>query len=221
MIKISEIKKFQKGVDNDDFFTSRIYRKLSVFLSWIFINLGASANTVTFTGFILDLITVYMVFTNHWIIAGILVQLFIVWDCVDGEVARYRRSVNPNAPVKKYGEFIDDMLGLMGFYFIVLLIGMKTNFIAGVFASYALLLLNFSSALTSGIFDKRKLAQEVQSSLSKKFGLNIRGRLGFTADIQRTLISLALFFSTQIFLWIYFAGAMALILVKFWVYRNK
>jgi len=221
MVSIKELKKFQKPKEFDDFFTSRIYRRISIFLSWFFINIGIGANMVSFLGLILDLVTVYFVFAEHWIVAGILVQLFIVWDCVDGEIARYTRSRQKRQSNKKYGYFLDELLGLMGFYFIILLAGAGTDFVAGILASYALLLLNFSSVTAGSVFESKKIAKQAQGGFEKMFGLKIKGRLGFTADIQRTLISLVLFFHTAFFLWVYFVGAMVLVAIKFWVYRKE
>jgi len=219
MIPLNELKKFQKPVEEDDYFTSRIYRKFSIFLSWVFVNIKVNANIVTLLGLILDIITLYFIYNGLWIIAGILVQLFIIWDCVDGEVARYNRNKQKNKEIKNYGAFLDEMLGLMIFYFIILLIGVYTNIYAGIIAAYSMILLNLSAVLATHLFPKKEISKEIQTKIIKN--KKIKGKLGFSADIQRTLISLALFFHSSIFLWIYSAGALSLVLIKFYIYRNK
>ena len=189
-------------------------------MTWIFLNLRISANMVTFLGLILDGVTILLILEGKWIMAGVLVQLYISWDNSDGEVARYNLK-NHRAPTgRNYGEFLDELFGLIGFYFIILFIGFSTSLWAGILASYALLVLNFSSVLSTSLFPKGKMQKKTQDKFSKILGFSVKGQIGFTAEVQRTIISLALFFHTPVFLWIYFVGAVTLLLVKLRVYRN-
>ena len=219
MVNIKELKKYQKPIEEDDFFTSRIYRKFSIFLTWVFIKLGVGANLVTFIGFIVDLLAIYMIFTSHWIIAGFLVQLFIIIDCVDGEVARYYKNIKKIKKEKKYGEYLDEILGIIGFSLLIFFSGyLLDNLWAGFSAMFALFMLNLTAARASHIFPEKK---KIAKKLRKRFFGKIRGVIGFTADIQRTLISFTLFFHTEIFLWIYAVVGNFYWLIKFWIYRKE
>jgi phosphatidylglycerophosphate synthase len=176
---------------------------------------------VTLISFFSEIITLMLIFNENWITAGILVLLFISLDNSDGEVARYNIKFNKEKSGKKYGEFLDDMLGVIIFYFIILAVGYHTSFIAGIAASYSMILLNFSAGLSTALFRKNKIQKITQDKLLKRIKISLNGKIGFTAEVQRILIAAALIFSTALFLWIYFFGAMILIAIKFIVYRNE
>lgn len=70
------------------------HRRVSPYLSWIFIRLGISANTVTLlSGVAAFAAAVLFVLPNpvSWVVAAVLVQAYFLLDCADGEISRYER----------------------------------------------------------------------------------------------------------------------------------
>lgn len=79
------------------------YRRVSFYFASIFASKGISANTVSNISTIIGVTAVAMyMFPNYicGIIGGILVNLWLILDCTDGNIAR---SVKP----QPYGEFVD------------------------------------------------------------------------------------------------------------------
>jgi hypothetical protein len=117
------------------------------------LKIGLTANQVTRIDYIIGFTGVLFFFigTNLcFLIGGIFLQFFEIFDCVDGEVARYRlhQGVVKNNREKMYSEFLQDMahpilhpLIFLGFSF-------------GLFRLYnnqALLILGFLAALGMSI----------------------------------------------------------------------
>jgi phosphatidylglycerophosphate synthase len=102
---------------NDGFFSVFVLRKLSKGLTYLALKVGATPNQVTIASFALGLYAAYLfALGDFWsILAGaILLQLSIVVDCVDGEIARYTRKFSElgawldaiSDRVKEYAVFI-------------------------------------------------------------------------------------------------------------------
>src|SRR5271155_4153588 len=78
---------------NDEHWAGRLYmRKVSPFATWVFARLGWSPNAVT-AAFILCGIAagVVIVFGGLWtaIVGVLLIQAYLLFDCSDGELARW------------------------------------------------------------------------------------------------------------------------------------
>ena len=80
---------------NDGFFSVFFLRKFSKILTWVAVKIGATPNQVTLVSFAIGLLSAYS-FTKGefwWMLLGaFLLQLSIIVDCVDGELARYTRK---------------------------------------------------------------------------------------------------------------------------------
>ena len=80
---------------NDGFFSVFVLRRFSKVLTWAAVKIGATPNQVTIASFAIGLLAAYLFALGEtWsLIAGaILLQVSIIVDCVDGEIARYTRK---------------------------------------------------------------------------------------------------------------------------------
>jgi hypothetical protein len=80
---------------NDGFFSVYVLRRFSKILTWVAVKIGATPNQVTIASFAIGLYAAYLFAQGDtWsLIAGaILLQVSIIVDCVDGELARYTRK---------------------------------------------------------------------------------------------------------------------------------
>ncbi len=81
-----------------------VARRVSFYLTWFFIKLGISANQVTYLSIVCVCLGCLLLATGSYyyvILGSILVNLWFILDCVDGNIARYHRSPS------KYGQFVD------------------------------------------------------------------------------------------------------------------
>ena len=79
----------------DGFFSVLVLRRLSKPLTWLAVKIGATPNQVTITSFGIGLLAAYFFAqgdTFSLVLGALLLQLSIVVDCVDGELARYTRT---------------------------------------------------------------------------------------------------------------------------------
>ena len=87
-----------------------LYRPLSFPLTWLFANLRIKANHVTILSIIVTLVITYLLILdslNLKYLAAFLMFIYLVLDCVDGNIARVTKSE------AKYGTFIDAFSGLL------------------------------------------------------------------------------------------------------------
>jgi hypothetical protein len=80
---------------NDGFFSVYVLRRFSKVLTWAAVKVGATPNQVTIASFAIGLYAAFLFSQGDtWsLIAGaILLQVSIIVDCVDGEIARYTRK---------------------------------------------------------------------------------------------------------------------------------
>lgn len=218
----SEIKKFKKSLEDDDYIAYYFYRKLSAPFSTLFVKLRFSANFVTVLGFLADIIAIYFMFTQQWIVAAVLIQLAVIWDHSDGEVARYWNSKKKNPERKYYGQFLDDALGTVSFVLVVFFAGYVMNeFWIGFAAMFGLFMTIATAAMTSSIFPNK---DEISKKAEQKLVGKRRGRIGFSSTIQRIIVTLVVLFGAFV-LGQYILLAFAILInafwiMKFWVYRK-
>jgi phosphatidylglycerophosphate synthase len=89
---------------NDGFFSVFFLRKFSKILTWMAVKVHATPNPVTLLSFAIGLYSAYLFSRGTFvtILSGaILLQLSIIVDCVDGELARYTRKFS------KLGAWLD------------------------------------------------------------------------------------------------------------------
>jgi phosphatidylglycerophosphate synthase/uncharacterized protein (DUF433 family) len=80
---------------NDGFFSVFFLRRVSKLLTWAAVKIGATPNQVTIASFAIGLYAAFLFAQgNTWSLIGgaILLQVSIIVDCVDGEIARYTRK---------------------------------------------------------------------------------------------------------------------------------
>jgi phosphatidylglycerophosphate synthase len=80
---------------NDGFFSVFFLRRVSKLLTWAAVKIGATPNQVTIASFAIGLYAAFLFSQGDtWslIIGAILLQVSIIVDCVDGELARYTRK---------------------------------------------------------------------------------------------------------------------------------
>lgn len=94
--------------DREDLWVYYVIRKISFYPTWLFLKIGISANQATFISIIVGVIGCsFLAFGNYGtrIMGALLVNFWIVLDCVDGNIARYEETFS------NYGEFIDALSG--------------------------------------------------------------------------------------------------------------
>ena len=80
---------------NDGFFSVFFLRRVSKLLTWAAVKVGATPNQVTIASFAIGLYAAFLFAQGDtWSLIGgaILLQVSIIVDCVDGEIARYTRK---------------------------------------------------------------------------------------------------------------------------------
>ena len=89
---------------NDGFFSVFVLRKFSKLLTWLAVRVKATPNQITLLSFLIGLYSAYLFSQSSFIstlIAAVLLQVSIIVDCVDGELARYTRQFS------KLGAWLD------------------------------------------------------------------------------------------------------------------
>lgn len=169
-ITFKEIKNFRHRINPEERQGSYGYyfmRRLSLFVTWLLLNLGLSANQVTILQIISGVVgSVFFAFPKtEFLLLGILfMQLGFLFDNVDGEVARFRKQVSPT------GKFIDTIGHeiVVPFMFFGLAIG--SYFRAG---NFEVIIFGFLAGLFSLRFDIATLyleaGQMLESQVQKSF----------------------------------------------------
>ncbi len=219
MTVYKDLKKFQKSVEEDDYVVYYFYRKLSRPISALMIKLGLNTFVASWFTFFSDLFAMYLIYKGSFVIAGLFVILAYVFDCCDGEIARYdkaRKKMNPN---RMYGAYLDEILGVLGFFGVIIFFSYKIDLLLfGILGGLGLLMINFSCYVAKDIFpEKQKLAKNLEK---KVFG-NLKGRIGFSGGVQRILIALAIIFHSAFLLFVFVALMNAFWILKFWIYRKQ
>lgn len=118
-----------KKNSNSSWWVKLWVRRVSFFFTYIFINLGFSSNGVSVLSIFITLIAcVLFMISAKWaiIVAVVLINFWLVLDCVDGNIARCRKQKTV------YGEFVDDIGGYYTVAFIYLAIGVCAYNFGGV-----------------------------------------------------------------------------------------
>jgi phosphatidylglycerophosphate synthase len=114
MESIKELRKICQESRDDvlyqrNWFDRNVTRRISIYFTKPFLKLGVSANQATAVDFLIGLAAgALLVFPNpvYWLIGILLFYLYFVFDCVDGEIARYRKTASP------VGSYLDGGLGV-------------------------------------------------------------------------------------------------------------
>ena len=90
----------------ESWYTNNVSRKVSVYFTWVFVKLKIPVNYVSFLTFITGIISAILIATGkyYYVLAGaLLLQLWMIFDKCDGEVARYTKTCNLT------GEYIENV----------------------------------------------------------------------------------------------------------------
>ena len=99
---------------SDGTFCFLIQRRFSIYLTWFCANRGISANWATLIDFIFALAASLLIYMEYFIAGVVLIQLFGIWSCVDGEIARLTKNAS------KLGDFYDTMVDRIAEFLILL-----------------------------------------------------------------------------------------------------
>lgn len=94
-INISRLRLKMANRAADGLFSVLVLRRLSKPLTWLAVKIGATPNQVTMASFAIGLVAAFLFAqgdTGSLVAGAFLLQLSIVVDCVDGELARYTRT---------------------------------------------------------------------------------------------------------------------------------
>jgi phosphatidylglycerophosphate synthase len=113
--------------EEQDWYSTIFCRKVSIYLSKLLLSTSITANQVTLLSIVVGLVAgVMFSFGNYlYTLAGaLLLQLWLILDCVDGEIARYRKSSGPSG---KYMESMDHYI-TEPFIFVCISFGLYNTF---------------------------------------------------------------------------------------------
>ena len=89
--------------DSDGSYCYVVQRRISQYVSAFCVKIGISANMATFIDFIFAVLAALSLALGHPLTGVLFIQIFGIWSCVDGEVARASNQEN------KLGDFYDTM----------------------------------------------------------------------------------------------------------------
>lgn len=118
-----------KKNSNSSWWVKLWVRKTSFIFTYIFINLGFSPNKVSILSIFVTLVACSLFMTPvKWtvIVAVVLINFWLVLDCVDGNIARCQKMKTV------YGEFVDDIGGYYTVAFVYFAIGVYSYNFGGV-----------------------------------------------------------------------------------------
>ena len=105
-----------------------VQRRISLYISLFCVRKGITANAATGIDMLFAILAAWSLSQGHYVLGVILIQIFGLWSCVDGEVARLTMSPS------KLGDFYDTMTDRSAEFLIF----------AGVFYSMPASALNYS-----------------------------------------------------------------------------
>jgi len=215
----NEIRKsFQKS--EYSFIEYHIHRRISPYLTWFFLYFTITAELIALLTPLIDLITIYLIFNGNFILAAILIQIHIILDSSDGEIARFRKTIMKRSKNQEaFGALTDSLVGLLIFPFIIFYVGLEFgSLITGLIGMGSFYLLVISSAYAKVYYPKSRVGKNFRQ---KVFGKR-KYKWGFNSIIQKSLITLALLFQLVIFLWIFVLGAITIVVLRVYLlYRQK
>lgn len=128
---------------NSSIFVRYFVRPISIFLSPLFLKL--SPNLISLIALFLAILSLYFLLKSI-LIGGIILLLWLIFDCIDGNIARYKNQYT------LYGDYIDSLSSLLLVISLPLVIMLNliqnTPFFLGInilnFGVFVAILINFS-----------------------------------------------------------------------------
>jgi phosphatidylglycerophosphate synthase len=126
--KVSEIKRHShppglKERRNEEHWAGRLYmRDVSPYFTWLFLRLGFSANQLTYlmliSGIAAGVVAALWSGLAGAIVTAVVVQLYLLLDCSDGEVARFTRQTSiTGVYLDRLGHYFSEVSLLVGLGF--------------------------------------------------------------------------------------------------------
>lgn len=107
MATIEELRKIcQDRPDKHDFYMWGIIRKISIYLTWLIVRTHITPNQVTSLSIAFGIVgSLFFLSPNpwYWIAGWLVINLHLILDQCDGEVAYYKKNVT------KFGYFFDEL----------------------------------------------------------------------------------------------------------------
>jgi len=154
---------------NRPWFTEEVTRRLSIYLTWLFIRFGITANQVSLSVFILGIISGVAFIWGHFLIGVLLLQIWYLLDAVDGEVARYH-GVNDLT-----GDYTDKLMHYVIEAWIFYTIGV------GLARHYDILWIHYLGLWVAFLFTFLKLIYDLKYKCIMFYILNTRGAVVATS----------------------------------------
>ena len=215
---IKELKKIcQKG--NDNWYDRYFIRKISICITKLLLRTEVTANQISGLSILIGIIAgIFFVFGNYWYtLAGALVLVLSnIVDCVDGEIARYRKSASIAG---KYIESLNDYI-VHPFIFVCISFGLY-NIFNNVFIfvlGFLIVLFSYWGAVAQALVYETLTTQTSYSKEKvKEQASKIKGNIfGKPSKIRRMYNRVrAPFIAPYFMLMILIAAALDCILVNF------
>lgn len=170
----------KRYIDKIDIWVFYIVRPLANLLTWILLKIKCTANFATFISTIVGFVGELLLLTTsevQTVIGLILINLWIVFDCVDGNIARTTKKVS------KLGEYFDGLSGYTFVAFLYLAIGINVSLnyslvIGGNDYSWIYIVIG---SITSMACIFPRLAEHKAGTLFKEYKSDIRNKTGYSA----------------------------------------
>lgn len=104
---------------NEEHWAGRAYgRHISPYFTWMFVRMGVTPNQVTVVMVVCGVLAgVVLAFGGLWsaVLAAVLIQVYLILDCSDGEVARYTgRTSIAGVYLDRIGHYLSELALLIG-----------------------------------------------------------------------------------------------------------
>lgn len=212
-------KKFQKEKSKEDPWSHLVLRFFSRHITWLLLHITLFAELVALTTPIVDILVIYNLLEGNFILAAILTQVHIIVDCVDGEIARFRKTVRKRTKQQElFGAFTDSMAGVLVYPLVIFTIGYLLGGIPlGLLGMMAFYLTVISSAYVNVYFkDQKAKSTKIREKIIGKQTFKI----GFSSAVQKGLITLTILLQQEIFLYLFILGSVGMAAMRFIVYRK-
>lgn len=224
----------KKYIDRIDVWVYFIVRPVANLLTWLFLKIRVSANTATFIstmiGFFGAGVLIFGTSGKFVLLGLILLNLWIVFDCIDGNIARTTKTSS------LVGTYLD---GISGYFYVSLL---YTSLGVAVYKNYSLEIngQNYSwiymlmGALTSMVCILPRLFEHKAQTLFSNYdseimdknnysifyiiGLNVAGMAGLSNPL---MIVAYVFNCLNYYLFFYFIVQLGIFAITFWHLMKK
>jgi phosphatidylglycerophosphate synthase len=98
---------------SDGTYSYLVQRRVSAYITRFCVRRGISASSATFIDLVFAIIASLFLYLGHSIAGVVFIQIFGIWSCVDGEIARLTKTTS------RLGDFYDTMVDRIAEFLIV------------------------------------------------------------------------------------------------------